>query len=52
MTAVDYGKLKELILTYFISPAGAGVSESEKRAIDARRTELQAGLRAVGMLGS
>ncbi len=52
MTVVEYGQLKELIYTYFTYPKRAGLSDSEKRAIDAKRTELQAGLKAIGMLGS
>jgi hypothetical protein len=48
MTGLEYGQVRELIITYLGYPARAGLTPAEKQAVDARRGDLTAALRALG----
>jgi hypothetical protein len=49
MPPVDYGQIKELIYTYVNYGKRAGLSDSEKKAVDAKVKELREALKAIGM---
>jgi hypothetical protein len=49
MTPMDYGQIKELIYTYVNYGKRAGLTESEKQAVEAKIKELREALKAIGM---
>lgn len=49
LTPVEYGQVKELIYTYLNYGNRAGVTDAEKRAIEAKRAELKAAFTGIGM---
>ena len=49
LTKVDYGQVKELIYTYLGYGRRAGLSDSEKRAVDPKRDQLKDGFKLIGM---
>lgn len=48
-SATEYAQLKELVYTYLRMAERAGLAPEEKRAVDAKRKELKAGLEGVGL---
>lgn len=48
-SAAEYGQLKELVYTYLKFREKAGLAPEEKRAVDAKRKELNDGLKGVGL---
>lgn len=49
VTPVEYGQIKELIWTYLGYGKRAGLSESEKHAVDPKRDQLKEGFKLIGM---
>lgn len=49
VTTVEYGQIKELIWTYLGYGKRAGLTESEKHAVDPKRDQLKEGFKLIGM---
>ncbi len=49
VTPVEYGQIKELIWTYLGYGKRAGLTDSEKRAVDPKRDQLREGFKLIGM---
>jgi hypothetical protein len=49
LTRLDYAQVKELVYTYFGYGKRAGLTDSEKRAVDPKRSQLQDGFKLIGM---
>jgi hypothetical protein len=49
LTRLQYGQVKELVYLYFAYGKRAGLSDSEKSAIDPKRDQLKEGLKQIGM---
>jgi hypothetical protein len=49
LTPVEYGQVKELIYTYLGYGKRAGLTDSEKRAVDPKRDQLKDGFKQIGM---
>ncbi len=49
LTTVEYGQAKELVYTYLGYGKQAGLSESERRAVDPKRAQLTEALKLIGM---